>query len=1202
MRRAAMVGKIAHPLNRPILDAQCGRVISGYGVLQPRVTPSLPTGHNGSWFQRIFSTPRGTDPYVFAVSDVYQDLLAEGSFAGKGIYDITAFEAALAGKIPENAMLSHDLFEGIFARAALVTDVEVVEEFPERYLVAAARQHRWVRGDWQLLPWLKGFQLQPDGTKAPRMPWVGFWKILDNLRRSLNPVVLVLAFFAGWIFLPPLAAVAWTIALAVICSAPLAVSVVMDSVPKRKGVTIDSQVRSNLDDFGHALEHAAANLIFLGHQAMVMTDAIVRTIYRLAVSRRNMLEWTTAAQAASAPEPGLAAHYRSMFSSVLLGAITLELAVLRWDSASLAIVPLGLAWLAAPACAYWLSRRPNLADVDSMAPQDEKALRVVARQTWRYFETFVTDDESMLPPDNYQEDPDARIAHRTSPTNIGLYLLSVAGANEFGWIGLGDTIDRLERTMATLRRMEVYRGHLYNWYDTQTLRPLDPKYVSTVDSGNLAGHLIALANYCENWMAEPVGNPERLDGLEDVLNVLAGALADIPNDRRNLRAVRKDFDTKLAAFRRAIGNARKTPELLPLRLIELAVQSTGIHSTVSQIGNELNSSRGLHLMSWADTLRQTIETHFRDGSASQDSQHDQRHRLSILAGQARALAMQMDFEFLLDPQRLLFSIGYRVPEAMRDESCYDMLASEARLASFFAIAKGDTRTRHWFRLGRTVTAVKGGATLVSWSGSMFEYLMPSLVMRAPVGSLLDQTTRLIVRRQIDYATKLDIPWGVSESAFNARDLEFTYQYSNFGIPGLGLKRGLSENLVIAPYASGLAAMVSPRLAAKNYANLAKLGARGDYGFYEALDFTPSRLQMGETAAIVRAYFAHHQGMTIAAVLNAVKNGQMRDRFHAEPMVRASELLLQERAPRDVPITRVRAENVTGESTVDTLVPTVRRVKYADLGMPVTHLMSNGRYSVMLNAAGGGYSVWNDLALTRWREDSVSDECGSFFYLRDVRSDQKWSAGFMPMAVRPEDYHVLLSEEKAEFHRSDGPVSTVLECLISPEDDSEARRLTLTNNSLAAREIELTTYTELVLAPRNADGAHPAFSKLFVETEFLPELETLLATRRKRSPHEPDVWMAQFLVSNGSRIGDLDYETDRSGFIGAGNNTRNPQALNSAAGLSKSTGSVLDPAFAFRIRAADSGGPTGSMHIVDSCRIKPQRSPRPCRPPSPACSV
>ncbi|MGB8816659.1 MAG: glucoamylase family protein [Rhizobiaceae bacterium] len=1159
-----LVGKLAHPLNRPVFDASSRRVTSGYGVLQPRVTPSLPTGHNGSLFQRIFSTPRGTDPYVFAVSDVYQDLFGEGSFAGKGIYDVEAFDAALSSRIPENTMLSHDLFEGIFARSALVTDIEVVEEYPDRYTVAASRQHRWVRGDWQLLPWLikQGFGKTKGADE--RIPALGVWKMADNLRRSVTPIAFVLSFLLGWLFLSAGAAVEWTLAMVLVSAVPVFLPVLFGSVPKRKGVTIKSQVSSSMDDFGHALAYVATSLVFLGHQAWLMADAVFRTIYRLKVSGKNMLEWTTAAQAASSPTPGIGNLSRIMMGSLVMGLAALAIAIARADSGSAAIVPFAMSWILAPFMAHWMSRIPKLADVESVTPQDIKTLRMMARKTWRFFETFVTADDSMLPPDNFQEVPDPRIAHRTSPTNIGLYLLSVASAKEFGWLGRSDAIIRLEQTLATVERMETYRGHLYNWYDTQTLLPLEPKYVSTVDSGNLAGHFIALANYCEHWISQPADAMQTLDGLEDVVNILTDSLASIPDDRRNLRPMRKAIETKLAAFRGSAASARKTPELLPMRLIEFAVQATGIQSSVWELDAALNSPAARQLLSWADTLRETIETHFRDGSASHEELMEQRRRLEKLASDARRFAMQMEFAFLLDPQRLLFSIGFRVPEAMRDESCYDMLASEARLGSFFAIAKGDLRTRHWFRLGRTVTAVKGGAALVSWSGSMFEYLMPSLVMRAPVGSLLDQSTRLIVRRQIDYGNSLSIPWGVSESAFNARDIEFTYQYSNFGIPGLGLKRGLAENLVVAPYSTGLASMVSPRLAAKNYGRLALLGAQGDFGFYEALDFTPSRLRAGETAAVVQAYFAHHQGMTIAAVLNAVKNGQMRDRFHAEPMIRATELLLQERAPRNVPITLARVEHAAGSPAFGTLAPTVRRVTFAELGAPAPHLMSNGTYSVMLNAAGGGYSTWKDIAITRWREESVSDDLGSFFYIREPRNEQKWSAGFMPTGVRPDRYRVSFSEDKAEISRTDGPFTTTLECLVSPEDDAEARRVTITNGALSSRDIELTSYAELVLAPRAADNAHPAFSKMFVETEYVPEIETLIATRRKRTPNEPGIWIAQFLVWQGMKLGELDYETDRSRFIGMGSNRRNPHMFKRGEVLSKTVGAVLDPIFSLRL--------------------------------------
>jgi cyclic beta-1,2-glucan synthetase len=1151
-----LVGKLAHPLNKAQYDVAKGRVVSGFSVLQPRVSPSLPVGHNGSLFQRIFSTPRGIDPYVFAVSDVYQDLFGEGSFAGKGIYEIDAFEQALADKIPENTMLSHDLFEGVFARAALVTDIEVVEEFPERYGVAAARQHRWTRGDWQLLPWMLG-------QRGQHMSAIGLWKMIDNLRRSLVPVATLLALLAGLAVLPFGFAVKWTLFILALGILPPLLPIISDAVPKSMPLTILSRVKAWLDDFGHVLALAGANLLFLGHMAGLMIDAISRTIYRLYVSRRKLLEWTTAAQSESGHRPGIVNSYRLMTSSIIAGLLAISVGIYGPTGNWILSLPLAIAWLAAPALSFSMSRSPQLEDALAASPEDRRSLRLVALRTWRFFETFVTAQENFLPPDNFQEQPKPVVAHRTSPTNVGLYLLSVASAREFGWLGRNDATAKLEATLATVQRLEKYNGHLYNWYDTTDLRPLDPKYVSTVDSGNLAGHLIALSNYCAHWAVQPSNALNNLEGIADILDVITADLAAIPNDRRGLRPVRKQLERQIATLHAALKTAAETPETVLMRMVEFGFQAANIHATIVTISTDLDTPQSHQMLQWADSLRLTIESHFRDVSAVEAVT---KKRLQALSSLARSLALAMEFAFLLDPKRLLLSIGYRVAEAMRDESCYDLLASEARLASYYAIAKGDLRTRHWFRLGRTVTAVKGGAALVSWSGSMFEYLMPSLVMRAPGASLLDQTAHLVVDRQISYAARLGIPWGISESAFNARDIEFTYQYSNFGVPGLGLKRGLSGNKVIAPYATGLAAMVAPRAAAENYRVLEKAGGRGDFGFYEAMDYTPSRLRKDQAMAVVQAYFAHHQGMTIVAIFNAVKNGEMRDQFHAEPMIRATELLLQERASRHVPLTFARSEE-TDASVVnkEEKAPAVRMFDGPGTFPPVTHLLSNGQYHVMLTAAGSGYSHWKGLSITRWREDGVRDDWGSYIYLRDIKTGKSWSAGHMPIATPADSYAVQFAEDKAEFVRKDGNFTTTMECVVSPEDDAEARRVTVTNNSLSSRDVELTTYTELVLANQAADMAHPAFSKMFVKTEYVAEHQAVLATRRRRSHDEKEVWVGQFMLIQGQPIGVCEYETDRGRFLGMGRDTGRPQAMDSLETLSQSVGSVLDPVFCLRQR-------------------------------------
>ena len=1149
-----LVGKMAHPLNWPKFDTKQARVTEGYGVLQPRVTPSLPVGHYGSMFQRIYSSSRGIDPYVFAVSDVYQDLFGEGSFAGKGIYDVDAFESALAQKVPEDTMLSHDLFEGVFARAALVTDIEVVEEFPERYGVAAVRQHRWTRGDWQLLPWLFG-------QNRVSIPALGKWKMLDNLRRSIVPISAILALMGGWLFLPQTVAVFWTVFIALLSIIPPFLPLVAGLIPKKMPLTIASRVRSSAEDFGLVAALVATNLLFMGHQAGLMLDAIFRTLYRLIISQRKLLEWTTAAQSDANHKPSPAHNYSLMAASVIAGLLAISVAALskNWFIA----MPFAIAWLAAPAVAYWMSMSPNLEDALAASPEDRKTLRLVARRTWRYFETFVTRDDNFLPPDNFQEQPKPQIAHRTSPTNIGLYLLSVASAREFGWVGLADAVEKLEVTLAAMKRLETFKGHLYNWYDTTDLRPLEPKYISTVDSGNLAGHLIALSNYCSHWILHPGDTKTCLDGIVDILDIMVEELGAIPDDRRILRPVRKQLLRQIDDLSRSLNSASQTPETILLRMVEFGLQAAKIHETVVSINADLDSGQSENLLRWADSLRATTESHFRDISVEQ---WVLKKRLQVLMTDTRQFALAMEFGFLQDPKRLLLSIGYRVPESMRDESCYDLLASEARLGSYFAIAKGDLRTRHWFRLGRTVTAVRGGAALISWSGSMFEYLMPSLVMRAPSASLLDQTAHLIVERQIAYGNSLGIPWGISESAFNARDIEFTYQYSNFGVPGLGLKRGLSGNTVIAPYATGLAAMVAPRASAQNYSRLVREGARGHFGFYEALDYTPSRLRKGENVAVVQAYFAHHQGMSIVAIFNAVKNGEMRSQFHAEPMIRATELLLQERATRNVPVTNARIEaNAEIAAIREDATPINRSFGLPENASPNTHLLSNGEYTVMLTAAGGGFSTWKGTAISRWREDGVRDDWGSYFYLRDIKGSKVWSAGYMPVATKADRYDVTFTEDKAEFIRKDGNFTTTMECVVSPEDNAEARRVTITNTGLSAKYIELTTYVELVLASQASDDAHPAFSKMFVETEFVNDHQALLATRRQRVPGEQEIWVAQFMLVQGQNIGQLEFETDRARFIGMGNEKRLPASLLTLEKLSNTVGTVLDPIFSLRQR-------------------------------------
>jgi cyclic beta-1,2-glucan synthetase len=1046
-----MIGKMAHPLNRPRFDTTLRRVVSGYAILQPRVTIALPVRRGPSPFEALAGGPAGLDPYSSASSDLYQDLLGEGSFTGKGIYEIDSFMASLAGRVPPNTMLSHDLFEGTFARAGLISDIEVVEDFPVRYDAAVRRQHRWVRGDWQLLPWIFGDPRAPSES----LPANGRAKMLDNLRRSLVAPAILAALVGGW-FLPADPALRWTLGvLLLVAIPPLLPLPSLLLAPRRRNVALSAHLGAVAGDVGAAFGHLALQLVTLADQAVRMVDAIVRTLIRLFLTRRNLLEWTTAAQASAAPDPDIGQLYRMMWQSVGLALAAAGVATGHQPAVLPLVLPAALAWLLAPIVAWRISRPRAVASAPQLDAGQRAQLEDIARETWGFFTTHVTAEHNHLPPDNFQEDPVPVVAGRTSPTNIGLYLLVVATARNQGWCTPREALDRLESTLTTMLRMARHRGHLFNWYDTRDLRVLDPAYISSVDSGNLAGHLIALANLVAQW-----------------------------------------------------------------------------------------------------TDADSVE------------------RAGRIAAEARSFAFGMDFTFLVDPDRQLLSIGWSAADNRRDEGCYDLLASEARLASLFAIGKGDLPPKHWFRLGRSATMVEGGPALLSWSGSMFEYLMPSLLLRAPDGSLLETSNRRVVRRQRDYAGEAGVPWGISESAYNARDREMTYQYYSFGVPGLGLKRGLSEHLVIAPYATGLAAMVDARAALANFQALEALGARGRFGFYEALDFTPARVPEGSRFALVRTYMAHHQGMILLSLVNVLDGGRLRDAFHREPIIRAADLLLHERPPRGVGTFNPRAEEAEIAAIDRPVEPGATRTYGARTeAPPPVHLLSNGRYSVMLTSAGAGSSSWRGFAINRWRADPVLAGHGSWIYLTDRQARVGWSATLAPAGGTPERYQANFLEGRAEFQRRDGPLTTATEVLVSPEDDAEVRRVSVSNSGRKSHQIDITSCIELALAAPATDLAHPAFARMFIETELL-DGPVLVARRRPRGHDDPPIWVAHLAVVEGPLAAPVGWETDRSAFIGRGRSIADP--LGRERPLAGHLGTVLDPVLALRCPVIVAPGATARV--------------------------
>ncbi|HJT32324.1 MAG TPA: glucoamylase family protein, partial [Pirellulales bacterium] len=1246
-----LVGALDHPLNRPRFDPRAGRVVEGYGVLQPRVSFDL-VAVGRTRFSRLLSNSAGLDPYTTASSDVYQDLFGRGSFIGKGIYDVDAFEAAVGQTFPENQILSHDLIEGNYARCGLATDIELVDDFPARYHAYARREHRWVRGDWQLLPWLSTI-FRSTKEHAPcreRPPWrsvnsestsvrnarnategvpyidrgpaalplVERWKVFDNLRRSLVPPSLLLLLILGWT-LDASTAWFWTAVALAVLALPLilrltatlwhilrqAPHALTRSASEEPGATIVARAsgwfgllntarwKETRRDLAATAGQTALAIVFLAEQSHRLLDAIIRTIYRMYVSGRNLLEWETAASAEQRLGDALLDFWRNMWSAPALAA-SIALFVMLLQPGSLPIAaPLLIAWAVSPAVAWWISGPPRRRE-PPLTVEQVRSLRRIARKTWFFFETFVGGQDHWLPPDNFQEDPKGQIAHRTSPTNIGLYLLSTLAANDLGYLGVRDCVQRLRQTLETLEQLPKHQGHLFNWYDTQTLAVLGPAYVSTVDSGNLLACLWTLAEGLREKAGAPLDTRVWADGLADALRLAEEAFHSIEPPRHAPDDLFQQFEAAfdsahavlaappadasppgdwLAKFleqvdalnrhEQALAAAiRETPEALGRWLDVVGGQARSLARDCAEAAEQRclicggNSEDGLPRPSTGE----------RDGLGRPSSNACPIARgIDELVVRVERLAEPMHFKFLYNQQRHLFSIGYNHALGRLDNAHYDLLASEACLTSFLAIARGDVPRKHWFQLGRYLSRA-GGGTLLSWGGTMFEYLMPRLFFRRYAETLLDRSWRGAVARQVEYGRQSRVPWGISESGFNALDGNLDYQYQSFGVPGLGLKRGLSRDLVVAPYATALALAVDVQAAAGNLRVLSGERAEGPFGFYEAVDYTRDRLMEKRHSAVVRSYMAHHQGMALLALVNCLRGDLLSRRFHARPEVRATELLLQERAPADPPYVEAHGDEATPPAVVrDFVLPKTRKIMTPDTPHPRTLLLSNGTYSVLVTNAGSGYSTWRDLDVTRWREDRTCDAWGQFCYVRDLRTGGLWSAGHQPLCRPADHYEVRFSIDKAEIHRRDGNIETHLEITVSPENAAEIRRLKLTNHDTRSHDIELTSYAEVVLSPHRADRAHPAFGKLFLETEYHAGVQALVCRRRPRAADQQPQWGLHVLAVDGQIVGDVQYETDRCRFLGRGRTPERPLALEAGAVLSGTVGPVLDPVFSLRCR-------------------------------------
>lgn len=1043
-----LIGTISHPLNAAEYDEDKNIVIDGYGIIQPRIGINIES-IGKSKFTCIFANSAGIDPYSSAMSDIYQNIFKEGIFTGKGIYDLYAYKKCLTDSIPDNMVLSHDLLEGSYLRCGLAVDIELIDNFPEKYSSYSMRLHRWTRGDWQIIQWLFRNIKNKKGEKIKNpLSFLSKIKILDNMRRSLYPASLMLIILLGASVFSG-RVIFWAGYALIIIFLNL-ITFLLGYVKYGYYRSLKKRINGNLIyGFKSLIYQNILTFMFLPYNAFLLSNAIIKALYRLFVSKKNLLEWVTAADAEKQSKNDISGYYKNMYFEIIISLLFLTLVTIFHPIDSVYAFVISFIWIISPYAAYYISR-PMLSKKYEISDEDKEILLRIAKKTYEFYETFTGKEDNYLPPDNYQETPVKRTAHRTSPTNIGFFLISLLSAYDFNFISLDDFVKKIDNTLTTIEKLEKWNGHLYNWYDTKTLEVLSPKYISTVDSGNFVGYLMLLNQ-----------------GLKSIL------------ESENL--------------------------------IDLNIKSS-IISIINRIDNIVENTK---------------------------------------------------FIYLFDEKRNLFSIGYNVEEDHLTNSYYDLLASEARLISYISIARREIPVSHYFKLGRALTLIDKYECVVSWTGTMFEYLMPALVMKYYDNTLLSETYKTSIRAQIKYGDNRGVPWGTSESGFYTFDLSLNYQYKAFGVPDLGLKRGLSNDMVISPYSTILALPFNPKESILNLKKLISNGIEGKYGLYEAVDYTPERLPLDKSYAVVESYMAHHQGMILVSLNNFLNDNIMIKRFHSSPIIKAGEFMLQEKIPVRAIITKEHKEKIKPFEKIEAAEISTSQLYGYDTILPKCHILSNGYYNLMINNGGSGYSKASDINISRWREDTVSRGSGQFFFIHDLDSNEVWSGTYEPIKSEPEKYSAKFSQDKAEFIRLDKGIETHIEICISPEDNCEIRKITLRNISDSIRRMEITSYLEVVLSHQAADVAHPAFNNLFIRTEWVESSNTILASRRQREINKNPLWAFHTLTAHSEVVNDIEYETDRYKFIGRNKSISNPNSLLHP--LTNTIGPVLDPIMSIRCK-------------------------------------
>lgn len=1151
---AKLVGLIDHPYNQPVLDVEKRRVREGYVIIQPSIRNHIPS-KSSSRFTKNFGGQSGLDHYSTVISDIYQDIFDQGIYTGKGIYHVQAFHFLLHKTIQDNSVLSHDLLESCYARTAFSSAAKIMDTFPGSVLSFMKREHRWIRGDWQLLPWL----LLRKDMNHRGLCALSKWKIFDNLRRSMVPlsktlfIILNLALFPGFFWL-------WIPLVFFNDILNLVILLCMLAVQKISRPKLALLYLGLLKDLSTMIKRAFMELVLTPYRAYVATDAIVRTLYRVFISKKNLLKWNTAEAVDASISNTRKGYFLTMWGSYIPAAVLLGLLILMdIPLAGIILYSVVIAlWAAAFYMAYQISQ-PKDSEYETAEQDDKELLLETARRTWQFFKQLSVQENNWLCPDNYQVTEVEKITDKTSPTNIGLQFLAILSARDFGYETLSSTLLRVENLLNAIIQLPKWKGHLYNWYQIKTLEVLNPEYISTVDSGNFLGHLIALKNGLLEQMESPIFPKCLITELRRTAK-LCNTDIELKEEYKTI----DDFYEAITDIWDDMGGRKPDSKEDPLWYKELT-------DIIEMIVEEVSGFK-LREYTFSDcpNLKQLALMDNRKAKTTID-------KIKDLCSKMDNIIENMNFRFLYNKQRMLFHIGYHVANRSLDSGCYDLMASESSLTSFLAIARGEVPLRHWYRLGRPLTIVKGVPCFVSWSGTMFEYLMPNLVMKEFSGSVYAETAKAAVLQQIHYAKQMEIPWGISESQYYRFDLNANYQYKAFGIPKLRLQPVRRNSLVVTPYATMLALEYADRESFSNLRKLKELGMLGKYGFYEAIDFNGPDPDYMRPYKIVTSFMTHHQGMNLVSINNFLNHGIIRNRFHLEALVKSAEVLLEEKRQSYLISLARRGYTINvGKIYFREDIYSNRYVNSTEPKIPVACYLSNNKYSLMITSDGDGFSSYMNMMLYRWRADVYADT-GNYIYIKDLNSGRLWSTTYHPTRTEPDEYQAVFSPNQVEFNRTDGEVSTQMTISLSPNHNLEIRKVILTNHGKETKNFEITSYLEVVCDSHIAEISHPAFNKLFIESEFLEGRSIFLAKRR--SSKSEKVYLMHMVKPGPKFQKKVEYENDRLKFIGRNNSTVNPNAVVNSISLSNQAGFCNDPIMSLRVHITLTGGDTDSVSFV-----------------------